>query len=108
MSQTLNEKYNLKCEELSEKKYDQEFLSGRRQHDAFTDGFNAALELAQNDVDKLEQHNEELKNALDLVLYYVQGDATWEGLKELLKTKYGIDFDKARETLTKLDADLKA
>lgn len=60
MSQTLKEKYDLKCKELSEKKYDQEFFSGRRQDDAFTDGFNAALELAQKDVDELKDENEKL------------------------------------------------
>lgn len=51
----------------------------------FKAGFTAAHDL--------------LMPALKMVLYYVQGDATYEGLVQKLKDEYGIEIEKVREIL---------
>lgn len=42
-------------------------------------------------IDELKAREQKLLAALDLALYYVEGDATYEGLCQQIKDRFGID-----------------
>lgn len=51
----------------------------------------AAFNKVEDDLALMLERDQKLVAALGLVLYYVEGDATYEGLVERIKERFGID-----------------